>query len=266
MVSPETQLFDLEIEGGWGLRCCDSIDFAVWVLVREGILIPPIDKHEAKDSALAKLGFDATSWHNWVKRMVLTQESGYYIKFVDIDATITKQISQAQEYIARVYPIHDIPIPDVNWRLIKAKLRQKLEYENRLHERFIEDCAGIDIDNIPSLSTYEPHLYWQGNTAIKEYLTQLWNEYNSIEKSYRLLEQSLCDPKLFFDNFNNPRFKTVCCQMYWLHYPYPVQYAITRESVIIGVPSSEASDKNKIAQYYTEAIELTHNLSITNQT
>lgn len=263
MVSVERQLFDLEIEGGWGLCCCSNIDFAVWVLVQEGILIPPFDKHEAKDSALAKLGFDATSWHNWVKRMVLTHESGYYIKFVDIDATITKQISQAQAYIARVYPIHDIPIPDVNWKSIKAKLRQKLEYENRLHQRFIEDCAGIDIDNLPS-SRFEPHLYWQGNTAIKEYLTQLWSEYDSMEKSYRLLNESLCDPKLLRDNYNNPRFKTVSCQMYWLIYPYPVQYAITRESVIIGVPSSEATDKDKIAQYYTGAIELVLNLSIIN--
>lgn len=263
MLLPEINPSQIEIDESLGVCCCSSIDFPIWVLVKEGILIPPFDQHEPKDSILASLGFDADGWYNWVKRIVLPQESRRYIKFVDVEATIAENISKIQQYIPNVYAVHDVPIPDVDWESLRVALRHKLEYENRLYQQYVSDCNGIEINNVTSI-LQSPHLLWLGDTTIKEYLSQLWNEYSNSDRSYRFLDESINDPKLFFDNFNNPRFKPICCKQYWLVYPYPVQYAITRESVIIGVPSSEAMDKNKIAQYYTQAIELVHNLSIKN--
>jgi hypothetical protein len=49
-----------------------DIDFAVWTLGQDGLLVPPFDKHGEGNGELRALGLDGETWEAWVSAMIAT--------------------------------------------------------------------------------------------------------------------------------------------------------------------------------------------------
>ena len=47
-----------------------EIDFCVWVLLADGLRVPPFDAHPEGSSELRALGMDAVGWRDWLERVV----------------------------------------------------------------------------------------------------------------------------------------------------------------------------------------------------
>jgi hypothetical protein len=49
------------------------VDFGTWVLERDGLYVPPFDRHTDGDGALRARGLDAAGWRMWAERIVSAQ-------------------------------------------------------------------------------------------------------------------------------------------------------------------------------------------------
>lgn len=61
----------------WGLHADLSlgVNFCVWVLQRDGLAVPPFDRHPPGDGSLQSIGLDAGCWLSWFTETVIGQRS-----------------------------------------------------------------------------------------------------------------------------------------------------------------------------------------------
>ena len=52
-----------------------GINFCVWVLQRDGLAVPPFDRHPPGDGSLQAVGLDAERWLSWFTETVIGQRS-----------------------------------------------------------------------------------------------------------------------------------------------------------------------------------------------
>jgi hypothetical protein len=57
----------------WNTEVDLGIAFAVWVLLVDGLKIPPFDRHNDGDSQLRAAGLVASGWSDWIQAMVTGQ-------------------------------------------------------------------------------------------------------------------------------------------------------------------------------------------------
>ena len=50
-----------------------EIDFCVWVLLRDGLRVPPFDSHREGSGELRAAGLTAPDWRDWLERVVVAQ-------------------------------------------------------------------------------------------------------------------------------------------------------------------------------------------------
>jgi hypothetical protein len=51
-----------------------NLDFCFWVLERDGLRVPPFDRHPDGDGALRAAGLNAPSWWAWLERAIAARE------------------------------------------------------------------------------------------------------------------------------------------------------------------------------------------------
>lgn len=51
----------------------DAINFCVWVLKADGLIVPPFTTHSEKSGRLQTLGLSALVWQSWFERVVRSQ-------------------------------------------------------------------------------------------------------------------------------------------------------------------------------------------------
>ncbi|MBN4003576.1 hypothetical protein [Nostoc sp. LPT] len=51
------------------------IDFALWVLVQDGLQVPPFDKHTDGNQILQSLGMTPKSWYEWLKLILIRYDN-----------------------------------------------------------------------------------------------------------------------------------------------------------------------------------------------
>ncbi len=47
-----------------------EVDFCFWILERDGLRLPPFDRHADGDGLLRAAGLDAASWYSWLERVI----------------------------------------------------------------------------------------------------------------------------------------------------------------------------------------------------
>lgn len=61
---------------GWhyGTSFDGGVDFCLWALERDGLQVPPIDRHPDADGSLRAAGLDADAWLAWLRRTVAAMD------------------------------------------------------------------------------------------------------------------------------------------------------------------------------------------------
>jgi hypothetical protein len=62
---------------GFGFDC--DADFCFWVLERDGLRVPPFDRHPDGDGTLRAAGLDVASWRAWLERNIAASDEQYEI-------------------------------------------------------------------------------------------------------------------------------------------------------------------------------------------
>jgi hypothetical protein len=122
-----------------------GINFCVWTLQKDGLTVPPFEKHPSGDGFLRAVGLDAELWRFWVREAVIGQRTPANAGLAEIGTPLLQK---------RLQELWQIYLPGASdWR--KSYRRKDLfgfsSPEERLH--FRNDLLPFQ-RNLPELRIY----------------------------------------------------------------------------------------------------------------
>ena len=235
-----------------------TIDFCVWVLEKDGLQIPPFTYHSSGENMLSSIGLDAESWESWVRNITIKQDPRLALKIEeDINSYVERKV---QKFIASLRHIENeldqyadqdkvrIEQAIENWKQNESReiANLRVGYEisaTYLSQQYQQGLTLIEqlpepLRELPSTAT--PPEFWLGNLAIKNKLTELWQQYRKEiacrDPAYKLRDNfdrlrewnkshSLPNLDSYADDLDYLKF-------YFVVYPETVEYAVPPISVI----------------------------------
>lgn len=213
-----------------------SIDFAIWILLQDGLHVPPFDKHLNSKNVLKSLGMAPHSWYEWVKLISISYDTRlhYYGKELDelkIEEAASARLSSVIK-AATLMGIDAVKTYGSNW--VKERKQEYIQEELQKYENGKK--AGLQYSNIDTqlISKCEPHELYP-NPDIQAQLQQLWLQYklnhrkkhtdDCITNTNQMLSLNI---KLPINDF---------CQIFLVDYQYEVELFVPPVFGLVSVPN-----------------------------
>jgi hypothetical protein len=108
-----------------------GINFCVWVLQKDGLAVPPFDRHPPGDGSLRAVGLDARLWLSWFTEAVIGQRQPANPSLARIGTPILQQ---------RLQDLWQRYLPDANdWRRSSIKKDREILSSSEEHSRLWDD-------------------------------------------------------------------------------------------------------------------------------
>lgn len=229
----------------------EQIDFALWVLLQDGLRVAPFDKHAGGNEVLQSLGMTAENWYSWLKLMMVRHDGRLVCHVPNIKASSEERVESFRQILDARNEEHNI-VCDQGWHDGQYNYySQLLTEQEQLYQQAIADYQELDLNFIRE---NEPPQLWQGSSQIKEALAQLWDDYSSIKDKdpNKFIDSILVTPKMWDVEANPPTDKYL--QIYLVNYPYEVEIFMEPIFVIVTLPNSSV-DLGKLDQRMFKAIQ-----------
>ncbi len=220
-----------------GYICMGSsscIDFAFWVLLQDGLQVPPFDKHTGGNQILQSLGMTRESWYEWLRRILIQHDSRLRGRVLDIDAEIKEYIEAKKQTFDGAYN-HDPDniICDELWCEQESLVyRAILNRKQELYAEALADYSGMDLKFIQE---NKAHQLWQDNPEIQGMLNQLWSDYEPQKYSNEFIELAMATPRMWDTESQPPTLKHR--EMFVVDFPYEVELFVEPIFAIVTVPN-----------------------------
>jgi hypothetical protein len=225
-------MFNLEDTDPWSWRETDTthISFPVWVLLQDGLRVPPFDRHPDAEGALRAAGLDAAGWRSWLDAMVA------------LDVRVHDAVSAA----------HRLSPDDI------AELRQAAmepdrairTMRRRMLERASTDAGSHALhDALGQLS--DPVAAWPGNPAVRAALSlnfERWRKRDPGKPIFpRLLDTGEAERlgawrHALYMEFRAMSSRPRALSVHVVPYVAPVVEAVGPVTLIIGFPGDFVED------------------------
>lgn len=212
------------------------IDFALWILVQDGLHVPPFDKHTGGNEVLQSLGMTPLCWNDWLRRIVIKHDNRLGWHVPNIDAQVKEDVESFKQMIGMVSQAQGIDYNAIHGQQLYDSQSQyyltSLTEQEQGYQQALIDYQGLDINFIRD--SEPPHLYF-GNQQVKERLIELWDDYNSSNHLNKFINSTLLIPKMWDVQANPPTDKYR--EMFLVDYPFEVELFIPPIFAIVTVPN-----------------------------
>lgn len=160
-----------------------ALSFAVWVLIHDGLHVPPFNQHSSNGTkTLQKLGLTPQSWHDWVKLIAIRYDARLSLHGKNFDYQTEENKANSEIQFLQDAAISmgiDPSLWGDNWAL-NRKEELLLSSQNEFNDcsLAILDYPNINIERVRSANPIE--LY--PDPAIQTQLLLLWEQYINIDK------------------------------------------------------------------------------------
>lgn len=209
------------------------IDFAFWLLVKDGLHVPPFDKHTLGNQELQNLGMNAQSWLNWLKLILIRHDNRPSWHVADTNTVAQEKIQSLQEILEANNQIHNIDCNQQWSDNYQQVYLQELKQQEQEYQTALSDYQGLNLEFIRKSN---PPQLWKDGQAVQTRLTRLWDEYQSLKYSNRFISEILQTPSLWNIELNPPTNNYR--EIYLVDYPDEVEMFIEPIFCIVTVPNS----------------------------
>jgi hypothetical protein len=108
----------------WVYDAEPEIDFCVWVLLADGLRVPPFDAHSEGSGELRSLGMDAVDWRDWLERVV--RACAARSRHIDAVGTLADPERMTANDYATLADLHERAQPAKAWNgsdAVRRRLR-----------------------------------------------------------------------------------------------------------------------------------------------
>lgn len=213
-------MFDFSREPSWVVHSSFDpvVDFCVWMLEVDGLLVSPFDQHLEGNAAFRARGMDANSWLLWMKRVVLLSDQRIYWSAEKL--RVTPQNERNSEF--------------VKWQ----------EWQHQQAMTVAREFCG---SQFPEILPIMPPEVFPAASPVKELIEERWMYYRSDIFSRR--EQrwsshpiaSLLGSELV-EAVNSYYPRLAALELYLVAYSEPREYLIPPVSVIVSLPDDSSND------------------------
>lgn len=153
------------------------IDFAIWLLIQDGLHAPSFDKHPQLNGILQQNGMDASNWHKWLNLIVISSDDrlSWHIENIEEEAHRRTKFDRLRQMLT-----NNTDFFDELWHSSRER-----EYRNQLQEqeqKYKEAVADYSLDVAAIHKLSAPQL-WQGNQQSQAIINQMWDGYKSNYRS-----------------------------------------------------------------------------------
>ena len=215
------------------------VNFCIWVLLVDGLLVPPFISHLDGNRCLQKRGLNPRSWQYWLETVVATQDYrlSKYWQIEDLQSELEKQLSEWQVMIdLGIKNNPNIVSSKLDWVALRSSIEADLNWKYQQYQQAAKRAGNLSCNTTPPEA-------WNGNSSIREQLDKLWVEYQDLNYSYTpisdtreqivkyLLAQE--DPGLhLIEKFEN---RLEALLFHFIDYPVDIEYPISPISVLISI-------------------------------
>lgn len=212
------------------------IDFALWILVQDGLQVPPFDKHNGGNEVLQSLGMTRSSWGEWLRLILIRHDNRLIWHVPNIDAKVQENVESFKKMIGMVSEAYSIDYNAVYGQQLYDSQSEdyltSLTEQEQAYQQALIDYQGLDIN---SIRESDPHQLYPDNTKVRERLAFLWDDYNSNHHSNKFINETLLTPKIWDVEKKTPTDKYR--EMFLVDYPYVVELFIPPIFAIVTVPN-----------------------------
>ncbi|MBD2491994.1 hypothetical protein [Aulosira sp. FACHB-615] len=208
------------------------IDFAVWVLLIDGLHVHPFDKHSGGNQILQNQGMNIKSWYDWLKLILIAHDNRLFWHVPNIHEAAQASVKSFQELLELNSQIHNV-ICDEEWQNEQQQYYlEQLSQQEQCYQEALADYLSL---NINSIRESTPPQLWVGEQAIQGVLIQLWDEYQALKYSNSFINDILQTPRLWSIESNLPINKYR--EIYLVDYPFEVEIFVKPIFCIVTVPN-----------------------------
>jgi hypothetical protein len=219
-----------------------KIDFCIWVLLLDGLSVPPFTQHPKGNRMLQTLGFDSESWIAWMQRVVNT-----------CDQRLTRKRNNLppQAYVEEAMAFYEAQT--------KQDKRIDLAAKRIRAEKIVYSYFDLEASVYPFGWESHPADIWTGEPKIGEALRELWQKYLELveEEGHGTTQSGWFGlPEEFSRQLDGICQNLFCLHIYQVEYPYPVGCAVPPNAILLSNACGSAGSSNycKIALSTAESL------------
>lgn len=223
----------------WGLRYGPdpTINFCFWVLLLDGLRVPPFDQHPDGDGSLRALGLTEASWQAWLLRVIDPQQQEHDVEQL------------RQQAIAEYLKVSHLP--DV----------EHLAQQYRAEQLKLSKEPPLPL--VPEFYFY--HASWRGNEAIRNRLIELQDAYKQVYCHYEMLcsdlirawdkEERRAGIRLY-DELKPYHTRIPPLTIHFVEYDSPLDYLVFPATLIMTVQEGQPNHQEWRSRVLEAAVEL----------
>jgi hypothetical protein len=214
-----------------------TINFCFWVLLLDGLRVPPFDQHPNGDSSLRDLGLTEASWRTW------------FLRVLDPQQRRQDERQLQQESLVEYLKISGEP---------------DLEHLKRRYQ-----TEHLKMSNAPPLPPppeyHHYHASWKGSTAVRNRLIELQKPYKQVYRQYDVL----CDDIIravskeeqrsginLYHALQPYHTRIPALTVYFVEYEHPLDYLVLPATLILTVQEGQPSPQEFHERVLAAAAEL----------
>ena len=214
-----------------------DIDYCVWILEFDGLLVSPFNHHPDGNSILRDRGLDESSWRSWLEKVVFTQDQRLNFQVKDIKQSASEKINRFE----RMASENDNIKPHLQDR---KQLEKAIEYQLTWQEEQYQKASKL----VEKKSIYrEPANVWTENSATAQLLWQIWEIYRSkhaakrrkfyVENGIKLSDSQtyMNDAQKLSKKLSSYFSHLDVLEIYLVDYPALIEYPVPPVSGILSI-------------------------------
>jgi hypothetical protein len=232
----------------------EYLNFCVWILIQDGLKIPPFDSHLEGSRELQNLGLNSENWWVWFKRILISLDQRIYWHIENISDRVENQQSSfsIMRTEAKMFNPNLLSkdIPDTSELNIQdAAIWKEQQYQE----------AKALLGNIPPRRDYNnPSELWLGDPEIKEALDRLWSVYLAQKKDSTPHRNNILpaipapgeELKPLPSDRTKAMYKTLRAlkncpdrlEIYRMAYPYAFEFSILPSYILVSYENGALND------------------------
>lgn len=224
-----------------------DVDFCTWVLEVDGLQIPPFDKHQGGNRALRERGMDAGSWQTWIRRVVLLSDKRLDWRVQDPQEELSAKLASLEHAISEA----SIEYPQLNFPRTSAladATRKYLTWQEKHYQQAAAAAKQVYQESeYPTWCPHSPPDLWNGNSAVREPLRELWQQYFHVVFSRRQENwlkhagsSDLSGTRALWNLLEPYHSRLPALELYFVAYPVPVEYLVPPVSAILSITNIQS--------------------------
>lgn len=124
------------------------IDFAFWVLIKDGLHVHPFDKHTLGNQELQKCGMNVQSWLNWLKLILVRHDNRLTWHVSDTNTVAQEKVQSFQEILEANNQIHNIDCNQEWCDNHQQVYSQELNQQQQGYQAALSDYRELNLEFI----------------------------------------------------------------------------------------------------------------------